>query len=103
MADFTIRSDQIDVEQIMRQIRGRIKEKRGVDYTEQEIKELASVKLERFLDPRALRSDLLAHYREQRAARALPALPPHPPTYALRRRRRSTRRTAGRCAGSASC
>ena len=59
MADFTIRSDQIDVEQIMRQIRARIKEKRGVDYTEQEIKELASVKLERFLDPRAVRSDLL--------------------------------------------
>lgn len=79
MADFTIRSDQIDVEQIMGQIRARIKEKRGVDYTEQEIKELASVKLERFLDPRALRSDLLAHYREQRPA----DLPPPPPTYAF--------------------
>ena len=60
MADFSLRSDQIDVEQIMKQIRTRIKEKRGVDYTDQEIRELASVKLERFLDPRAVRSDLLA-------------------------------------------
>jgi hypothetical protein len=83
MAEFTIRSDQIDVEQIMRQIRARIKEKRGVDYTEQEIRELASVKLEQFLDPRALRSDLLKHYREQRPAQPLPTLPPHPPTYAF--------------------
>ncbi len=83
MADFTIRSDQIDVEQIMRQIRTRIKEKRGVDYTEQEIKELAGVKLERFLDPRALRSDLLMHYRQQRPPQGLPTLPPHPTTYAF--------------------
>ncbi len=37
----------------MRQIRARIREKRGVDYTEDEIRELASVKLEKFLDPRA--------------------------------------------------
>jgi regulator of replication initiation timing len=63
MADFTIRSDQVDVEQIMQQIRQRIKEKRGVDYTEEEIRELASVKLDKFLDPRAVRSDLVQHYR----------------------------------------
>ena len=34
MTDFQIRSDNVDVEQIMRQIRARIREKRGVDYTE---------------------------------------------------------------------
>ena len=34
MADFNIRTDAVDVEQIMRQIRARIQEKRGVDYTE---------------------------------------------------------------------
>ena len=45
MSDFKIRSDSIDVEQIMRQIRSRIREKRGVDYTEDEIRELANVKL----------------------------------------------------------
>ena len=37
----------------------RIREKRGVDYTEEEIRELANVKLEKFLDPRGVRSDLL--------------------------------------------
>lgn len=78
MADFTLRSDQVDVEQIMGQIRARIKEKRGVDYTEEEVRELASVKLERFLDPRALRADLLQHYRRQHAPRPLPPLPAVP-------------------------
>jgi len=31
MADFNVRSEAVDVEQIMKQIRGRIAEKRGVD------------------------------------------------------------------------
>jgi hypothetical protein len=66
MADFNIRSDNVDVEQIMRQIRMRIKEKRGVDYTEEEVRELAGVKLETFLNPGAVRSDLIQHYRRQR-------------------------------------
>ena len=67
MTDFQIRSDNVDVEQIMRQIRARIREKRGVDYTEEEIKELARVKLEKFLDPTGVRSDLLAQYRKANA------------------------------------
>src|SRR5919109_162731 len=66
MSDFSIRSDSVDVEQIMRQIRARIREKRGVDYTEEEIRELASVKLEKFLDPKGVRSDLLEQYRRKR-------------------------------------
>jgi hypothetical protein len=66
MTDFNIRSDSVDVEQIMRQIRSRIREKRGVDYTEDEIHELANVKLEKFLDPRGVRSDLLDQYRRRR-------------------------------------
>ncbi|MEO6006412.1 MAG: hypothetical protein ABIU38_00050 [Vicinamibacteraceae bacterium] len=49
----------------MRQIRARIRDKRGADYTEAEIRELASVKLDRFLDPRAVRSDLLGHFKRQ--------------------------------------
>ena len=64
MPDFNIRSDSVDVEQIMEQIRARIREKRGVDYTEQEIRELAAVKLEKFLDPRGVRSDLLDQFRK---------------------------------------
>src|SRR5882672_11124056 len=63
MTDFSIRSDNVDVEQVMRQIRTRIREKRGVDYTEEEIRELANVKLEKFIDPKGVRSGLLEEYR----------------------------------------
>jgi hypothetical protein len=63
MSDFSIKSDNVDVEQIMRQIRARIREKRGVDYTEDEIRELANVKLEKFIDPKGVRSNLLEEYR----------------------------------------
>lgn len=63
MPDFKVRSDAVNVEQIMNQVRARIREKRGVDYTEADIQELAAVKLERFLDPRGIRSDLLEHFR----------------------------------------
>src|SRR3954449_4443261 len=66
MADFNVRSDSVNVEQIMDQIRSRIREKRGVDYTEQQIRELAAVKLEKILDPRGVRSDLLAEFRKAR-------------------------------------
>lgn len=70
MAEFNIRSDAVDVEQIMEQIRARLREKRDVDYTEEQIRELASVKLDRFLDPRNVRSELLDHYRKQRDSAA---------------------------------
>jgi hypothetical protein len=64
MPDFNVRSDSVNVEHIMEQIRARIGEKRGVDYTEQQIRELAAVKLEKFLDPRGVRSDLLDQFRK---------------------------------------
>ena len=63
MAEINVRSDAVDVEQIMRQIRTRIREKRGTDYTEAELQELARVKLETFLDPRGVRSDLIQQFR----------------------------------------
>jgi hypothetical protein len=72
MAEFNVRSDSVDVEQIMQQIRARIREKRGVDYTEEEIRELANVRLERFLDPSGLRSDLLEQFRRRRTETAPP-------------------------------
>ena len=81
MTDFSVRSDNVDVEQIMRQIRSRIREKRGVDYTEEEIRELANVKLEKFLDPRGVRSDLLEQFR-----RVSTPKPPLPPNFAFERR-----------------
>src|SRR4051812_41147521 len=75
MADFSVRSDSVNVEQIMEQIRSRIREKRGVDYTEQQIRELAAVKLEKFLDPRGVRSDLLDQFRKAQPAYEPPELP----------------------------
>src|SRR5690349_17450742 len=75
MADFNVRSDSVNVEQIMEQIRARIREKRGVDYTEQQIRELAEVKLEKFLDPRGVRSDLLEQFRKAQPAYEPPELP----------------------------
>src|SRR5260370_12594709 len=75
MADFNVRSDSVNVEQIMDQIRARIREKRGVDYTEQQIRDLAAVKLEKFLDPKGVRSDLLERYRNLQPAYEPPELP----------------------------
>ena len=66
MSDFHVRSDAVDVEQIMEQIRRRIRDKRGVDYTEEQVRELATVRLEKFLDPKNLRSDLLEQFRKSR-------------------------------------
>ena len=79
MPDFNVRSDSVNVEAIMEQIRERIREKRGVDYTEQQIRELADVKLEKFLDPRGVRSDLLDQFRKARSAQE----PPAPPNFAF--------------------
>jgi hypothetical protein len=75
MSDFNVRSDSVNVEQIMEQIRSRIRDKRGVDYTEQQIRELAAVKLEKFLDPRGVRSDLLEQFRKAQPAYRPPELP----------------------------
>src|SRR6266849_2806131 len=75
MADFNVRSDSVTVEQIMEQIRARIREKRGVDYTEEQIRELAAVKLETFLDPQGIRSDLLDQFRHVKPAYEPPELP----------------------------
>jgi hypothetical protein len=75
MPDFNLRSDSVNVEQIMEQIRARIREKRGVDYTEQEIKELAAVKLEKFLDPRGVRSDLVDEFRRRQSQQSEQPLP----------------------------
>jgi hypothetical protein len=68
MSDFSIRAPSVDVEEIMRHIKTRISDKRGVDYTEQQIQELATVKLETFLDANNIRSDLREHYKRSRPA-----------------------------------
>jgi len=65
MADLNVRSDSVNVEQIMKQIRTRIREKRGSDYTQAELQQLASAKLEQFADPSGLRHDLLEQFRKR--------------------------------------
>ena len=50
----------------MQRIRRRIREKRGVDFTDEDIRQLAGVKLEQFLDPGAVRSDLVEQYQRRR-------------------------------------
>jgi len=72
MADFNIRSDSVNVEQIMEQIRARIREKRGVDYTEAEIQQLATGRLAKFIDPHNVRSDLLQEFHRVRTASDAP-------------------------------
>src|SRR6187401_601971 len=49
----------------MKQIRTRIREKRGSDYTQAELQQLATAKLEQFADPSGLRSDLLEQFRKR--------------------------------------
>ena len=65
MSEFNIDSANIDVERIMKEIRTRITEKRGEDYTEEQIQEMANVKLERFLDPKNVRSGMAELYRKR--------------------------------------
>lgn len=72
MADFNVRSDSVNVEHIMEQIRARIREKRGVDYTEAQIQELATARLETFIDPHKVRSDLLQEFHRVRSASDAP-------------------------------
>ena len=79
MSEFSIQSDNVDVKRIMEQIRARIKEKRGEDYTEEQVRELANVQLERFLDPGKVRSDLVEHYRRRQAEKL--KLPPTPDSF----------------------
>jgi len=65
MSEFSIQSASIDVERIMEQIRAQLTEKRNADYTEEQIRELANLKLDRFSDPGTIRSDLVASYRKR--------------------------------------
>ena len=75
MPDFNARTDSVNVEQIMDQIRERIREKRGVDYEEQQVQELARNKVEQLLDPRSVQSDVLDRLKKLQPAFEAPQLP----------------------------
>ena len=68
MADSNVRSNPVNVEQIMEQIRSRIRDQRSVEYTEQQIQDLAAAQLEKYLDPKKVRSNLLEEFRRLRAS-----------------------------------
>ena len=73
--------DQVDVEQIMREIRGRIAQRQGIDLSNQQIQDLAARRLESILDPRAIKPSLLDALRRSagtpgpRAAEKVPNEP----------------------------
>src|SRR5690349_8200371 len=56
--------EQVDVEQIMRDIRGRVSSRPGVDLSNQQIQELAARRLEAILDPRHIKPAMLDQLRK---------------------------------------
>lgn len=60
---FELRSDAVDVEQIMAAIRKRIEEKRGTLYTDEEIEEIARHRLDEVLDAHEWNADFAAEFR----------------------------------------
>ena len=64
---FEIKSDDVDVEEIMRSIRKRIEEKKQGLYTDEEIREIADRRLDAVLDAHDFNSDFIADFRSQQA------------------------------------
>jgi hypothetical protein len=69
--------DEVDVEQIMRDIRSRIAQRQGIDLSNQQIQDLAARRLESILDPRAIRPSLLEGLRRSAGA-VTPTAAPKP-------------------------
>ena len=72
------RTDRVDVEQIMREIRARISQRSGIDLSNQQIQELAARRLEAILDPRGLKPELLDQLRRSAGERPAAASAPPP-------------------------
>ena len=81
MSEPSIQSDGVDVVRIMEQVRDRIREKHGEDYTEQQIRELANVKLEGVLEPAAARPPLVERSRRQRREQDAAPAPAAPESF----------------------
>lgn len=67
MSTFSIKDNQVDVESIMATIRKRIEEKRKGLYTEQEIEEIAQMKLDAPLAASEFNSDFVSAFRARDA------------------------------------
>jgi Cdc6-like AAA superfamily ATPase len=64
---FELRSDDVDVEQIMAAIRKRIEEKRGTLYTDEELEEIARHRLDEVLDAHEWNADFAAEFRARQS------------------------------------
>jgi len=64
---FEIRSEDVNVEEIMRAIRKRIEEKKGGLYTDEEVREIAEHRLDAVLDAHEFNSDFISDFRAQPA------------------------------------
>jgi hypothetical protein len=62
---FEIKSEDVDVDAIMRMIRKRIEEKKQGLYTDEEIREIAEHRLDAVLDAHEFNSDFIADFRSQ--------------------------------------
>jgi len=69
--------DQVDVEQIMRDIRARISQRHGIELSPQQIQDLAARRLEAILDPRTVSPTLMDQLRKGASAAPDP-LPANP-------------------------
>lgn len=81
MSEFSTQSDGVDVVRIMEQVRDRIKEKHGEDYTEQQVRELANVKLEGLLEPAKARPELVDRSRRRREEQEAAPAPSAPESF----------------------
>jgi len=63
MSTFSVKGSDIDVESVMATIRSRIEEKREGLYTEEEVREIAEMKLDSVLDASQFNSDFVAAFR----------------------------------------
>ncbi len=81
MSEFSTQSDGVDVVRIMEQVRDRIKEKHGEDYTEQQVREQANVKLEGLLEPAKARPELVDRSRQRRREQDTAPAPSAPESF----------------------
>lgn len=73
-----VKTDGVDVDQIVREIKARIAQRHGIDLSNSQIQELAARRLDAILDPRSIKPSLLEQLRRSAGAPAdiAPVEPP---------------------------